>query len=209
MILVCDKDITARAIGMRDFIFHAGFPCAVAKISEIADYLPIHMIVTFTDVFDDVRRTPYDNLFVLALGNGFVNSALNGRSVPSEEEIIPAIKKFLYDSFHIENNQILPFGVCLGRVFFSADFLEIYGNPIELTTVEYMIFKYLYAFSKEEIYFSAENIYRFCFPKVLEYTEKCNNTVSVHIFNLNQKFLDVYGQSAVKKKRFLGYRIIL
>jgi len=205
MILICDNDISARAIGMRDKIFHAGFPCAISEISNISEYLPLKLIVTFTDVFYDVRRTPYDDVFVLAVGKGFVNSALNAKGVTYEDDVIDEILKYIFEIYKIHEKDITAFGYCFPHgIFFSKNFIEIYGNIVELTTREYMIFKYLYSHAGDNVYLTTTKIFNFCFPDNTSVSGK-DNKISVHISHINKKFELACGKVAIKDKRFLGY----
>ncbi len=210
MILVCDKTKSKRAAVLREKILLTGYPCAVSRISDIADYLPLVLIVTFVDVFDDVRRTPYDDVHVIAIGQGFVNSALNSTRVDSEADAIEEAKRYIYQLFHITKDRMMPFGVFYDTgVFMAADFFEIYGNMIIPTDREYLIFKYLHMAYHTDAYIPAERVCAFCYraSKMPKSDIESAKNLAVHVANLNQKAYSAAGYLIIKAKRFIGYRL--
>ena len=208
MVLVCDSDISERALELREKILKLGCPCAVSKISGISEYLPLKLIITFYDQFDNVRRTPYDNIFVIALGRGFVNSALNAVDAADEDELVVEMKNFLYRDANITSKRKFAFGVVepKNNIFFSKYFVEIYGRRFVLTSVEYLIFKYLVAFEGTKYYFESEKIAKFCYDNRKLGEEILSNKISVHINHINDKIRKANGKPFIKAKRFLGYR---
>lgn len=211
MFLVCDRTKSARAKALREKIFSAGYPCAVSKISEIANYLPLVRILTFTDVFDDVRRTPYDNIRVIALGNGFVNSALNAQRLEKEELLLPELERVRDEFFHVKEEWVERFGKFYDDgIFMAKDFFQVYGNIVAPTEREYQIFRYLQVVSRLCEYVPAERICRFCYPAAKmpkDETEAAKN-LAVHVANLNQKCEVSMGYHLIEAKRFIGYRLV-
>ena len=207
MVLVCDSEISDRALELREKILKLGCPCAVSRISEISDYLPLKLIITFYDRFDDVRRTPYDAIFVIALGRGFVNSALNAVNAVDEDCLIEEMRKYLYKDAGITQKRRFAFGVVdpKNNIFFSKYFLELYGKRFCLTASEYMIFKYLTAFAGTGKYFPPEKVAEFCYDNRKLGQELVSNKISVHINHINDKIKKSNGTPFIRAKRFRGY----
>lgn len=207
MVLVCDSDVSERALTLRQKILKYGCPCAVSKISDISDYLPLKLIVTFYDRFDYVRRTPYDSIFVIALGHGFVNSALNAIDVDNEEELITEMRRYLYKEAGISDKRTFAFGIVepKNNIFYSKYYVELYGKRIVLTQSEYLIFKYLTAFSGSGYFFEAEKIASFCYDNRKLGQKLVSNKISVHINHINEKVKKVNVRPFISAKRFLGY----
>lgn len=203
MILICDSVVSDRAVGLREKIISLGCPCAVSEITEIRSYLPLKLIITFCDVFDSVRRTPFDDVFVIAIGNGFVNTALNAKRADDVDHAILQARQYLYRSAGIENEDITSSGVFASSLFFGERFFEIYGNMVEPTETEYMIFKYLVSSASKNHCAAADKIRRFCYPFSDE--DISSNLISAHISNLNRKIVNAYGKKLVHSKRFMGY----
>lgn len=211
MFLVCDKTITARAKALREKVYNAGFPCAVAKISDISDYLPLVRILTFTDVFDDLRRTPYDHIRVISIGMGFVNSALNAQRLEKEELLLPELERVRDEFFHVKPEWIRQFGKFYDDgIFMSKEFFQVYGSIVEPTEREYRIFHYLQVVSRLCKYVPAERVCRFCYPasKIPKDETTAAKNLAVHVANLNQKCSESMGYHLIEAKRFIGYRLI-
>ena len=210
MFLICDRTRSKRISVLRENILRAGYPCACCTVSEIADYVPLLRIITFTDVLDDIRRTPFDDIRAIAIGTGFVNSVLNADRLEREEDILPALRKVVYDFFHVRPEWFYPFGVFYDDgVFMADDFFQIFGNSIVPTDREYLIFKYLQMASRLCDYVPAERICRFCYPasKLPKDEREASKNLAVHIAHLNQKSQDVMYCHIIEAKRFIGYRI--
>lgn len=207
MVLVCDSDISERALTLREKILRLGCPCAVAKISDISEYLPLKLIVTFYDRFNDVRRTPYDSIFVIALGHGFVNSALNAIDVDTEEELLAEMRRFLLKEAGISQKRTFSFGVVepKNNIFYSKYFVELYGKRFVLTQSEYLIFKYLTAFSGSGKFFEPGKIASFCYDNRKLGRELVSNKISVHINHINDKIKKANGRPFIGAKRYRGY----
>lgn len=210
MFLVCDKTRSERAANLRERILRAGYPCACCTVSEIGSCLPLLRIITYTDTLDAVRRTPYDNVRVLAIGPGFVNSALNAEQLEKEDDVLPAVEQLVLDFFHVKPEWILQFGMFYDDGVFMADeFFEIFGNSIVPTEREYLIFKYLQMTAKTGDYIPAERICRFCYraSKLPKTEEDASRNLAVHITNLNNKSQKIMRCHIIEAKRFIGYRL--
>lgn len=212
MFLVCDKTNSERGISLREKILHAGYPCAFCVVSEISNYLPLWRIITFIDVFDDVRRTPYDNVRVLVIGNGFVNSALNADRIDSEDEVLPAVTKAVHEYFHVQPDWFYQFGVFYDDgVFISDDygFFLVFGNMIVPTKREFLIYKYLQMTARACDYSPAERVCRFCWPtaKIPKSEKEASQNIAVHVMNLNRKSMEVMSRSLIETRRYSGYRL--
>ncbi len=214
MFLVCDKVLSQRAIDLREKILHIGHPCAVGCISEIAKFMPLVQIITFTDVFDDVRRTPYDQVRVLALGeSGFINSALNARRIDNEELLFEELDRVRKEYFHVKDRWILWSGLFYDDGIFLADeyhFITVYSNVVNFSDREYQIFKYIQAVTRMCGYSPAERICWFSFPyhKIPKNTENAARVISTHISNLNREAVKVLGYPLIESKRFQGYQLV-
>lgn len=210
MLLVCDKTNSERGNKLREKILRAGYPCAFCVVSEISSYIPLWRIITFIDVFDDVRRTPYDNVRVLVIGRGFVNSALNAERIDSEDEVLPAIEKAVYEYFHVRPDWFYRFGVFYDDgVFMSEDFFLVFGNMIVPTKREYLIYKYLQMASRACDYSPAERVCRFCYPtsKIPRDEKEAAKNLAVHVMNLNRKSREVMDCHIIEARRYSGYRL--
>ncbi|MGN1409958.1 MAG: hypothetical protein ACI4XJ_07255, partial [Eubacteriales bacterium] len=100
---MCDIRMSRRAFELRQELFAIGYPCACAPISEIGKIGPVSLIITFSDVFEYVRRTPYDKIFVIAIGNDFVNSGLNAERVKTKEELFAATYRKIREIYNIDD----------------------------------------------------------------------------------------------------------
>lgn len=206
MILVCDNETNARTKALRKMLFEAGFPCAEVAVSEIGEYLPAKLIICYYEAFDNIRRGPYDNIFAVVIGKGFVNSALNAVRVDSEKEACEKAKEYLCKIFGIGDDETFPLGVAAeSAVYLSKDYFEIYGNYVDPTESEYMIFKYLLAFADQNVYLSPLKIRKFCYRRELSSSENIEGNISVHIHNLNHRLELAYGKPIIRSKRYLGY----
>ena len=209
MFLVCDKTRSERAENLREEILRAGYPCACCTVSEIGKHLPVLRIITYMDALDSVRRTPYDEIRAIVIGEGFVNSALNAGQVKTEEEILPAVKQLVLEFFHVKPEWILQYGMFYDDgVFMAEEFFEIFGNIIVPTEREYLIFKYLQMVSRMCDYVSADQICRFCYrtSKLPKNETEAAKNLAVHIANLNHKSQEAMGCHIIEAKRYIGYR---
>ena len=210
MFLVCDKMRSERGRKLRETILREGYPCAFCTVSEIKEYLPLLRIITYTDMLDEIRRTPYDDIRVLAIGNGFVNSALNAEKVDNEDDILPLIQKSLWDFFCVKPEWEYPFGVFYDDgIFMANDFFTVFGNIIVPTEREYLIFKYIQMASRVCDYVPAQRVCRFCYQasRIPKDEREAAKNLAVHITNLNRKSQDVMYCHLIEAKRFIGYRI--
>lgn len=206
MVLICDNEVNARTKALRKMLYETGFPCAAVSVGEIRDFLPAKLIICYFEAFDNIRRGPYDNIFAIVIGNGFVNSALNAIRVENEEEACAEAKKYLHKLFGIGKEETFPFGVLAEDViFFAKKYFEIYGNVVKPTMSEYMVFKYLLAFAGEDVYFSPMKIRKFCYIRELHRTDNLEGNISVHIHNLNESTTKAYGKPVIRSKRYRGY----
>ena len=205
MILICDKTVSARSRKLRNAFFEAGYPCAVCDMKHIGDYLPIKLFVTFTDAFDDLRRTQYINIFALSLGVGFVNSALFAKRVLTTEELFEEVRKFMCEQYGITDERVFDYGFSPDNgVFFSPYFIEINSKPVILTKTSYMIFKYLYAFAGQKTALNPRKIYKFCYKTKIRVRQIPNN-IAVNVNKINSRFRDAGIQPIIKARRGHGY----
>lgn len=206
MILICDREGMERSIRLRERIRKLGCPCALTTVSGIRDHLPVKLILTYCDLFDEVRRTPWDSVFVVAIGQGFVNTALNAKRAETVDAALQTVREFLLDDAGIEEVDRLPFGVSIaGKYFFSDEFFEIYGNMVIPTPTEYQIFRYLFSCTDRDHTANAEKILRFCLPDEEWRDRDAANYAAVHIANLNRKLKAVCGKRLIRAKRNCGY----
>lgn len=206
MILICDREESERSIQLRERILKMGCPCALTTVSGIREYLPVKLIITYCDLFDEVRRTPWDSVFVIAIGHGFVNTALNAKRAETEELAMKTMWEFLLNDAGVEKPDRLPFGVSIaGKYFFAEGFFEIYGNMVIPTATEYRIFRYLFASSDRDHTAEAGKIFRFCLPDEEWIDGDTANHVAVHVANLNRKLKAVCGKRLIRAKRNCGY----
>ena len=202
MILVCDRDISQRAIGLRERIFAAGLPAAVSAPADFRRNQPYPLMVTFTDFFDDLRRSPYSDAYCLALGPGFVNSALKAAPVRDEAQLLPAIRQALARELKAPKNAVQAFGTYLtSSLFFGTGFIEIRGRSVLLTGTEFRILYYLAACSCEQRPAPVDKIVRFCMPSGKQSTEGAENRIAAHVYGINQKVEPVFGG----RMRYEGY----
>lgn len=210
MFLVCDRTRSERAKALRENILRTGYPCACASVREIKEYLPLLRIITYTDVLADIRRTPYDNIRVLAVGEGFVNSALNAEQIKEEDDVLPRIEQIISEFYHVSRECVYPFGRYYDDgVFMSEKFFMISENVIEPTEREYMIFKYLQMTAKQYSYLPPERICRFCYPssKLPKDEREAAKNLAVHVNSLNRKCQKSMRCYLIESKRFIGYRL--
>ena len=185
MILITDKTVTRRAEALRERLFSLGCPCAVCASCDIRRYLPAGLMITFTDHFDELRRYPYDSIHTVAIGDGFVNSALNAQRAPDADTAIYSAHSYLMAKMGITEDRILPFGVVPAPGLFVSDgFIEIYGNMIRLTRTEIMIFKYLTGLSSQASPVPPEKIEMYT---SLTESSDPRTKISMHISSVNRK----------------------
>ena len=65
MILICDNDCSPRARNLQRLFLDLGYPASVCSIDKIKEHLPVWFFITFSDSFDNLRRTPYGKIFAL------------------------------------------------------------------------------------------------------------------------------------------------
>lgn len=206
MILICDKTVSERAKKLRKKLYKLGIPCAVSKISDMKHFVPFKLIVTFSDVFDDVRRTPYDKIRVISIGEGFINSVMNAEKVLNEHELISAIDRNFMKMFGISQNDVFKFGVKVKpNLFWSKRFMILNGKSVILANAEYMIFKYLLAFAGEDKLISPFLLYQYCFSVHRLEMKRVANNVAVDVRKINQKCEHIFPDGLIKSKRGQGY----
>jgi len=205
MILICDRTESARAAKIREMLYRMGCPAAVLALSDYRESMPARLIVTFTDALDALRQTPLDDLHAIAVGEGFVNSAMNAQALRNEKDLPEVLRYELLSRAGVGADEVTPFGV-FGHpsVFFADDFVEIRGFRIEPTKAEYMIFKYLMSDRRNGRYLPPGVIQKFCYPSNKVRDESA--AISVHISNLNKKSRDACGVGIIETMRFSGYR---
>ncbi|MBE6626135.1 MAG: hypothetical protein E7628_02990 [Ruminococcaceae bacterium] len=206
MILICDNDASPRAKNLQGLFLDLGYPAAVCPINEIKEHLPAWFFVTFCDSFDNLRRTPYDKIFTIAIDNGFVNTALNATKVTTVNEALSCSLEIVKSKLGISNGGQFPFGILCRSVFFADYFIEVRNNIIPLTNIEMLIFKYIFICSGENIYADKSMIEKYCYSPASR--GHSGNVISVHIANINKKSEEILGSKIIGSMRYKGYYII-
>ena len=203
MVLIVDKTVSLRAATLREKLFSIGCPCAVSSIRDVGKFRPFRMMLTFTDVFDDARRNIASEEFTVAIGSGFVNSALSAVRVPDADDAFSALhRRFITDS-GIKPENIHPFGVSLAPYFFVSDgFVEIYGNIVTLTESENMILKELLGVADARHPIPAKTLGLHCFS---DSKAGKSNRAAVHISHINAKCEPYLRRPLVKYSHGIGY----
>ena len=174
---------------IRERMLACGLPAAVSALSSIREYLPVRILITFTNVFDDLRRMPYGHIFCVAVGDGFVNSALNAVRAGGEEKLPAAVLRHLA---HHERDDPA-FDIQLTPEIFR-------GHTLVFTAFEERIFLLLALASDEGKCASPERICAFCGAP-----SEDANAVAAHVHHLNQKLAPALGDRAIRQRRFCGY----
>lgn len=201
MILVCDTTVSDRAISLRNELLDRGYPASVSSVDEIRNHKPFCLILTFTDVFNEVRRTPYDEVFVVAVGDDFINTALNATQAKDVTDAVSVAQNYLRESCVRDGGELFGNGVFVQPFFLAEGFFEVYSSLVIPTESEFLIFKFLLFCTQRSVYASADVIRDFCFPrKSFE-----SNVIAAHISSLNKKISEAYGKKIIKSKRFMGY----
>lgn len=196
MILICDREVTGRAVCIRERMLAGGIPAAVSALSSIRTFLPVRCFVTFTDVFDDLRRMPFGNVFCVAVGGGFVNSALNAVRADGEEEALSAVLQ------HLAGPDGTEFGFHPApEIFRGQGFCEIRGHTVVFTPFEERLFLLLAA--TRGTYVTAEKIRAFCSRGIPPSDDA--NAIAAHVHNLNLKLAAVFGERMIRQRRLCGY----
>ena len=201
MIIVCDADVSCRAIHVRDTLLDIGYPTCISSIRDIKDNQPFCLIITFADVFNELRRTPFDDTFVIAIGDGFVNTALNAVQTKNLNTAVRLAHNFVQGSCHDKFGKSNLEGMFVPPFYFADGFFEIHSNLVAPTKSEYMIFKFLVFCSYNNTFASTDKICNYCFGGNVG----DSNTIAAHISGLNSKIKDAYGKKIIKSKRFKGY----
>lgn len=201
MILVCDSEVSERAIKIRNTLLDLGSPSCVSSISDIKNHTPFCLIITFSDVFGEVRRTPFDDVFVIAIGDGFVNTALNATQAKNLESAISMARSYLRGKYCDKHNEGNYCGAFVPPFYFSERFFEIYSNMVAPTETEYLIFKLIVFCTQSSVYANTGLIRDYCFSCI----GGDSNVISAHISSLNKKIYEAYGKKIIKSKRFKGY----
>ena len=198
MILVCDRTVSERAMRIRERMLACGLPAAVSALSSIREYLPVRILITFTDVFDDLRRMPYGHIFCVAVGDGFVNSALNAVRVGGEEALPAAVLRRLA----LDERDDPAFGIHLTpEIFRGPGFYEIRGHTVLFTRIEERIFLCLALAGNRCV--SVENLRAFSLPGDRE--KRTEGAIAMHVCNLNAKLAPALGERPIREKRYYGY----
>lgn len=209
MILICDITVSERAKKLRKTLYNIGIPCACCQIDDIRHFVPFKLIVTFTDVFGDVRRTPFDDIRVICIGDGFVNSCVNAERVDDEHQLIKAIDRCFMNMLDVTERDVFRFGVRVKpNLYLSKRFMIINGKGVVLANAEYMIFKYLLAFADENKPISPVMLYQYCFSTHRLDSSRVSNNIAVDVKRINQKCEKVSLDGMVKSKRDVGYYLV-
>lgn len=167
----------------------------------LSSLLPIGLIVTFTDQIDVIRHMPYDDIPVIAYGDGFVNSALNAVRARTKEEIIGFIKAHICRKFGItKENSFLGEGAFFYPGVFLSSFQHIvYGSRFDLTENMSYIIRCLIL--SGDCYRSAKQLAAYCNPRTSN-----ENCIRVHICEINKKAEIRLPHPLVESKHGRGYR---
>ena len=209
MILVCDRGESGRAASIRERILRVGVPAAVSALASLREHLPVRLIVTFTDVFDEVRRMSCDDVFAVVIGDGFVNTALNAVRAPADRWE-PVVRDALFRQLGIGEAEKDPFGVFLtAKLFFSPYFTEYRGRQVFPTAAEKLVFLHLFGCSDERHPRDAGRIERFCRPAGRKEPDPdgAQNRIAAHVAHINAKFADAIGTRLIRETRGKGYFI--
>ena len=204
MVLVCDREVSDRAIACRERMRERGIPAAASALSSIRDCLPARFFVTFTDVFDDLRRLPFGEIFCVAVGEGFVNSALNAVRVPDPEsaadEVWDRLPALLGNRVAARSS----FGIHLTpEIFRGAGFYEIRGHTVVFTPSEERVFLYLLAATDAGHCAPPAVIRAYCASG--EASSDDANAASALVCAVNRKLEEVSDGRAFREKRLAGY----
>ena len=203
MIVICDREDSGRARSLRERIFRRGIPAATAAPTFVKDLLPAVGIVTWTDCFDELRRTSCDHVFAAVIGDGFVNTALNAASAGTGDDALRLMSMNAAKKFDLPPDSADAFGFYLApRLYFAEGFVEWRERQIVLTKTERMILLYLAACQGEPA--DARKIARFCFPEGRQEGE-LDNRIAAHIHRVNRKFLPAADFRVIREKRGAGY----
>ena len=205
MIVVCDREESARARSLRERILSGGFPAAVSAPSSVKDLLPAAGIIVWHKAFDELRRTPCDRVFAAVIGDGFVNSALNAARVRGAGEAFGLLLKTMPAALGMPENGIADFGFYLTpRLFFADPFVEWRGRILPMTATERRILLYLASCARTAPA-SAAKIARFCSPGDRIAAKGEENRIAAQICGINRKFLPITGERVLREKRRAGY----
>ncbi len=201
MYVVFDQSCTERAVELRETILGYGLPCALCTPDNIKSLLPIEIIVTFTDQIDIIRRMPYDEIPVIALGDGFVNSALNAVKAKTRMEIIRRLNFNVCQRFGI-NRKTSYRGVAAffyPGVYLTPFQMIVYGSRFNLTDSENFIIRFLIL--SGDCYRDAKQVAAYCARKAVS-----DSYVRVNIHSINKKGYNRLKYPLVEKKHGIGYR---
>jgi len=201
MVVVFDSQESNRARFLRAFIYEEGYPCAICNPDTISKLLPIGLIVTFTDQIDVIRHMPYDDIPVIAYGDGFVNSALNAVRAKTLDDILEGLRDFVIQRFGINERNCLP---GLGAFFYPGVFMAIallivYGSRFTLTDNELYIIRCLIL--SGDCHRSSKQLAEYCLSGT-----KNETSIRVHICAINKKGEKRLPSPLIESKHGLGYR---
>jgi len=206
MIAVVDSFVSERSKTLRKALFTAGFPCASLVPDELDAKCPVKLIITYPELFDELRHRPLDDIFIIVVGGGFINSALNAAAAEDYDDILTMARARLRKVFSLTDRNMFAFGVLSNRgVFYTKKHFEVYGNIVIPTVSEYMIFKFLISCAGEDKYIPSSTIRRFCYVRDLANAKNIDGNIAAHISNLNSKLLRAYGRHLIRMKRNCGY----
>ena len=206
MIIVCDRGDLSRARSLRERILSGGIPSASAAPVSVPGLLPAAAVITWYDVFGELRRMPCDRVYAAVIGDGFVNTALNAGRFPSEDAAIAYVRDQLPGRLGMKAGGTARFGVYFSpRLFFGDGFAEWRGRTVALSATERTILMYLAACSDGNTPASPEKIARFCLPEDRQSPAGIGNRIAAHICGINRKFAAAAGIRAVCEKRGAGY----
>ena len=206
MIVICDRDGSERARILRERMLEKGIPSAVSAPVSVRKFLPAAAILTWCELFDDLRRTPCDHVYAAVIGTGFVNTAQNAGRFPDENAALSFLRSFVPKKLGFPENGRTPFGSYLSSsLFLAEEFAEWRGRLVPLTKTERRILLYLKTCASEKTPADAGKIAAFCLPESRGNADGPENRVAAHIHHINRKFGPVTGTRVLLDRRGEGY----
>lgn len=202
MVLIVDDSVKRRKYELRNLLYYAGIPCAVVNSEQLRDCSPARMTVTFAEnetqlSITSIRAGATDYIVVNDTGKKMINSDAYFYSWERDGIFVEFIKKRALElhGINVEYPFLYPARFNEGRAYF-------YNREVRLTLTEEMIVRHL-MFAKGE-WHTAKEIACYAYPGSGDKTEE---SVCVHVCNINKKSLHITGKKAILAKRYHGYSL--
>ncbi len=182
MIVIFESKITDRAVTFRDILLAKGYPCAVCDPSTIGHMTPMLAIVAFSEEIDAIRTLPYDDVPVIAYGEGFVNRALNAVKAENIDTLLQSLGNVVR-RYCREQGWSDPTGegiFCAPGVYLTRESITVYGSRMELPEAGVLVLRCLLFAGKDCR--SADQLAAYCCSS----DNKTSANIRVHIFNINE-----------------------